>query len=316
MIYDQELFDGRKKAMPEYQPNESFSRSSEYVVSPDLKNAINVALMLGQPILLTGEPGTGKTQLAHYLAENFSTGLAEGEKNLFIFNTKSTSAAKDLFYTYKSLQHFQYAQSKSNSTLTDQEIEEKFIEYQALGAAIKSGKRCVVLIDEIDKAPRDFPNDILDVLEHLEFEVPEINKVGKNSIKTAVQFRPIIIMTSNSEKTLPDPFLRRCVFYHIPFPNKEMLLQILRAKNCTFSVSEQNILVEHFEQVRAITKRKKPSTAELLYWVSVLEKINFDVSKITKKNAMTKAEEKLLIGSYTALAKNQEDRKILIEQIL
>ncbi len=314
MIEEFEIYrPGTKQSMPAFNPNAAFSHFSDYIVSPPLKNALNVALMLGQPLLLTGEPGTGKTQLAYHLAKHYS---ANGQpENFFIFNTKSTSTAKDLFYTYDSLQHFQYVQNQGSKVLSPEEIEEKFIRYQALGAAIKSGKRCIVLMDEIDKAPRDFPNDILDVLEDLEFEVPEINRIGANSIKTNQQNRPIIIMTSNSEKSLPDAFLRRCVFYHIPFPDKPMLLNILASKNTRYSSEEQGILVDHFNTIREIVKKKKPSTAELLFWVSILEKIDFNVFSLKNPEVLRRNEKELLVGSYSALAKNQEDVNLILKTL-
>ena len=314
MIQQYELYKGHSKSpMPDFEPINTDSGNMTYVVSEGLKNAVNVALMLGQPLLLTGEPGTGKTQLAHHLANHFQ--LDPEEINFYIFNTQSTSTAKDLFYLYDSLGHFQYVQN-NQVVLSEEEIEEKFIKYQALGAAIRSGKRCIVLIDEIDKAPRDFPNDILAAIEQLEFEVPEINRTGQEAIRTETRFRPIVVMTSNSEKALPDAFLRRCIFYHIPFPNKALLLQILQVKHSKFSNQEYAILVQHFEKIRHLIKKKKPSTAELINWVSILERIGFDVQQLLNPKALGPEAKKLLAGSYTALAKNKEDSKLIIDHIL
>lgn len=313
MIQQYELYKGHSKSpMPDFEPIR-YQGNTSYVVSEGLKNAVNVALMLGQPLLLTGEPGTGKTQLAHHLANHFK--LDPEEINFYVFNTQSTSTAKDLFYSYDSLGHFQYVQN-NQVVLSTQEVEEKFIKYQALGAAIRSGKRCVVLIDEIDKAPRDFPNDILAAIEQLEFEVPEINRTGQDVIRTEMRFRPIVVMTSNSEKALPDAFLRRCIFYHIPFPNRTLLLQILQVKHAHFSDQEYSILVQHFEEIRSLIKKKKPSTAELINWVSILEKIGFNVQKLHNPSSMDTVSKKLLAGSYTALAKNKEDSKLIIDHIL
>ena len=299
--------------MPDFQPLQSLSKYSDYVVSSALKQAINVALTLGQPLLLTGEPGTGKTQLAYHLAHYF--GGEEAPNILFVFNTKTTSSATDLFYQYDSLKHFQYVQTKDSKNLDPSEIEARFIKYQALGAAIKSGKRCVVLIDEIDKAPRDFPNDILDVIESLEFEVPEIGKVGLNKIRTDVKNRPIIIMTSNSEKNLPDAFLRRCVFYHIPFPDAPTLLTILKSKLSKYNDQELELIIHHFQKIREAARRKKPSTAELLYWVAILEKMNFDVNQLQNTHSLPKEVRLQLLGSYAALAKNEEDAKLIADTL-
>ena len=310
-----ELYDGNEqRKMPDFEPLHSLSKYADYVVSAALKQAINVSLTLGQALLLTGEPGTGKTQLAYHLAHHFGEGNADSI--LFIFNTKTTSSATDLFYQYDSLKHFQYIQTKDSKVLETTEVEARFIKYQALGAAIKSGKRCVVLIDEIDKAPRDFPNDILDVIESLEFEVPEIGKVGLNKIKTDIKNRPIIIMTSNSEKNLPDAFLRRCVFYHIPFPDAPTLLKILRSKISSYNEEDLSTIIEHFQKIREVARRKKPSTAELLYWVAILEKMNFDIEQLGRTHSLPKEIRQQLIGSYSALAKNEEDAKLIVDTLL
>jgi len=200
-----------------------------------------------------------------------------------IFNTKSTSSAKDLLYIYDSLAHFQYIHNHKK-TLTDAEIEKLFITYQALGWVILSNSsRKVVLIDENDKAPGDLPNDILDVIEKMWFEVPEIKRTGTQHLQSNETFRPIVILTSNSEKNLPDTFLRRCIFSHISFPTEEQLIKILKTKilENNYIKEQWHYLVEHFSHVREIVKCKKPATAELIYWASVLQskKFNFDKLK-------------------------------------
>jgi MoxR-like ATPase len=299
-----ELYPSRQQiAMPDFIEDEKLNAPALYIPSSALKNAVNVALALGKPLLLTGEPGSGKTQLAYSLAHNF------GLKAPLVFNTRTTSKASDLFYKYDSLGHFQFVQSR-NASISEDEIEKKFIRYQALGKAIISGERSVVLIDEIDKAPRDLPNDILNVLEELAFDVPEINK----HYKVTKDKRPVIIMTSNSEKNMPDAFLRRCIYYHLSFPNEEELFRIISAKvksDIYSSLVIQTSVIPHFMMIRSVLKRKKPGTAELLNWLTLLEKIKFPVAQIENYKYATPEAKANLAMTYNVLAKTEEDLKIL-----
>ena len=279
-----------------------------YIPSEGLINAVNVALTLQQPLLLTGEPGTGKTKLADHIAYIFDLG------NPLVFNAKTTSNVKDLFYKYDALGHFQFSQT-SKVQLKPDEIENAYIKYEALGVAIKSENTKVVLIDEIDKAPRDFPNDILAELENLTFNVPEINK----SYAAPKDQLPIIIMTSNSEKNLPDAFLRRVTFYHIPFPTTEQLLNILQLKFNGYKRNELLVLVEYFNWLRTEHKfslQKKPATAELIYWTQLLKELNFNVFKLKDLNTLTATEKKQLMFSFSVLAKTKEDLALLNHQII
>jgi len=279
----------------------------DYIAEPALQRAVNLAIFLGQPLLLTGEPGTGKTELARHLAQRLSPD--GGLEDFYAFNTKTTSTAQDLFYRYDSLRHFQFAQNQAEP-LSDEEVENRFVQYQALGKAIKSGRRGIVLIDEIDKAPRDFPNDILDVMAELSFEVPELGLVGKQRVRTLPEYRPIVIMTSNSEKALPDAFLRRCVFYHIEFPSPEQLQRILLAKGSVFNATEVQKVVAHFHQIRQACKRKKPATAELLQWTMVLEQLHQSGElPIGQLDSASGAAREALLGSYSLLVKDKEDLK-------
>lgn len=252
---------------------------SQYKPDPGLANAVNAALLLGQPLLLTGEPGTGKTQLAYSISHDLGWGKP------LVFETKSSSTARDLFYTYDTLSRFHAAQTKTGS-----QRNEDYITYNALGLAILyaleesevSGwvpagfvhggrRRSVVLIDEIDKAPRDFPNDILNEVEHMYFRVPELGNKEFRVVED--NKRPVLILTSNSEKHLPDAFLRRCVYYHIPFPDKTRLKEIVTARIGQFAENSPllNDALDLFLKLRALEGLdKKPATAELLMWLLYL----------------------------------------------
>jgi MoxR-like ATPase len=258
-------------------------RPEAYLADPGLQAAVNTALLLGQPLLLTGEPGTGKTQLASSLA--WELGLEAPLK----FETKSTSAARDLFYGYDALRHFQAQRAGAH------EEPLAFIEYRALGTAIllanepaavarylsprfrHGGKRrSVVLIDEIDKAPRDLPNDILNEIEHLFFRIPELDN---EPITAPPDLRPIVVITSNSERDLPEAFLRRCVYYHIEFPKAERLAQIVASRLGAFAGGSSPFFeksLQLFYQLRDSGLRKKPATAEFLGWLLALRQAGAD----------------------------------------
>ncbi|MEL6658508.1 MAG: MoxR family ATPase [Bacteroidota bacterium] len=288
--------------LPDFQPSDTLNNPALYHPSEALQYAVNVALSLGQPLLLTGEPGTGKTQLAFHIAHYF------GLEKPLLFTAQTTSTARDLFYTYDALGHFQYNQNNKQA-LTTQEVEKRFIRYNALGEAIQRKSRLVVLIDEIDKAPRDFPNDLLYMLEELRFEVPEVSKVYEGEPTK----RPIIIITSNSEKSLPDAFMRRVVFHHIEFPEESQLLQILSEKTEQISREELELIVSHFFKIRRKELSKKPSTAELIYWALLLQRINFPINKLGE--SMTASQRSLLMSTYGVLTKNKDDLSLL-EQLI
>lgn len=292
-----------KGQLPSQSHNERINDPKLYLPSQELADAVNVALTLGQPLLLTGAPGTGKTQLAYHIAWFF--GLEEP----LVFNAQTTSVKRDLFYNYDALAHFQYSQT-SKDVLTPDAVEKRFIQYEALGKAIVENKRVVVLIDEIDKAPRDLPNDVLSALENLAFTVPEI---GKN-YKAATAHRPIIIMTSNSEKNLPDAFLRRVSYYDIPFPDAATLLRILQSKTEGYTESELNTLIKYFEKIRkgrTVKMKKNPATAELIFWTMLLKEMNFPVAKLADTSQLDKKEKEQLDTSYSVLAKTKEDLNAL-----
>ncbi|MBK6612192.1 MAG: MoxR family ATPase [Sphingobacteriales bacterium] len=268
-----------------------------YIASQPLADAVNVALALGQPLLLTGEPGTGKTQLANSIAWQLNLPL-------YVFYTKTNTEARDLFYRYDSLGHFHDAQIKQANHQAPQA--QQYIALEALGKAIANSQqeRAVVLIDEIDKAPRDFPNDLLHELEAMEFRIRETAQ----TISVYEPHRPIIVITSNSEKNLPDAFLRRCVYYHIAFPDKKQLAEIVAKRiplKANFTQGMVNAAIDHFMQIRESGMRKKPATAELLAWIHLLNEANIDLTQgIEPQIAQLRA-------TYSILAKTHEDWELL-----
>jgi MoxR-like ATPase len=287
-----------------------------YVADEGLRDAVNVALALGQPLLVTGEPGTGKTELAASVAHALDLPAP------LVFHTKSSSSARDLFYRYDSLRHFHDAQFRADAPSAD-----AYVEYEALGLAIllamppeladpslppplrgRGPTRSVVLVDEIDKAPRDLPNDLLDEIEQMAFTVKETGR----AFRADPAFRPIVVLTSNSERVLPDAFLRRCVFYHLTFPTRDRLREIIRrrlppANGFTPAMVEHAIA--HFERIRALDLRKRPSTAELLAWLRVLARLNVDLSRLGPGDA------EAIALTYSVLAKSKEDLALMREQV-
>jgi MoxR-like ATPase len=325
----------------------AFGGGDGYVVSDALRDAVNVAIALGQPLLLTGAPGCGKTRLADAIAYELRLPKLS-------FHTKTTSTARDLLYTYDALRRFHDAQDVSKKTNVEQ-----YIEYQALGLAIilsmdrneaneilpegwfddyfgdaprdaheekrrartegwwpprDRPTRSVVLVDEIDKAPRDLPNDLLDEFEGMRFEVREVD-VQELEDRPRPRFaapadrRPIVILTSNSERDLPDAFLRRCVYYHIPFPDEAELKRIVeRRLGLAELVNERtrtivDAAVKEFLDIRERPLDKQPATGELLAWLRVLQRLNLDVSDPAQRDAVA--------FTYSVLAKTQHDLDLL-----
>lgn len=295
----------QSQALPDFSPIAGLHDGvgATYEMSPRLQKAVEIAVHLGLPLLITGEPGTGKTQLAHYLAQRWGLGT----DRFFVFHTKSGTAASELFYRYDALGHFQYAQNRGGEPLGPEDVERLFIRYQALGAAIRAKARCLVLIDEVDKAPRDLPNDVLDVMDRLAFEVPEIGRVGNDKYATAPEHRPVVVLTSNSEKNLPDAFLRRCVYHHIEFPDQATLEKIVFRHFPAIDTDDNAAAVEYFLQAREKANRKKPSTAELLHWAEYLRHRGFPFEKLRQPGKLSGAEHEILDAAQGLLFKDKDD---------
>lgn len=231
-----------------------FQGTHKYIVSEDLRNVVNAAIALGRPLLVKGEPGTGKTLLAH----NIALGLG---KPLIVWNIKSTTKAQEGLYIYDTVQRLH------DSRFGDKDISDlsQYIKPGKLGQAFSLPEQPVLLLDEIDKADLEFPNDLLNELDEMAFYIPELDKI------IIAQHRPIVIITSNSEKELPDAFLRRCIFHYIEFPAPELMERIVRVH---YPDMEQELLqqcLKKFYWIRELDEfRKKPSTSELIDWIQAL----------------------------------------------
>lgn len=246
----------------------SFAEDARYFVpGKALETAINTAIAVGEPLLITGEAGTGKTQAAYYAAYKL------GIEPVIHFQVKSDSTAKDLLYHFDTVRYFHDAhfgdKGESDSASDKKQLDKKqYVEQSALWKAFISDHPRVLLIDEIDKAPRDFPNDLLHELDKMEFWVPEIQE----PVKAPPAQRPIVFITSNSERRLPEPFLRRCVYHHIRFDDDlvERAMEKRRKEYGALSDEFLKLAMRHFLELRDRNLRKKPATGEFLVWLRVL----------------------------------------------
>ena len=244
--------------------NQSFAGSSQYVASEELMSAVNVAVTLQKPLLIKGEPGTGKTMLAQAVAE--AMGL-----RLIIWNVKSTTKAQDGLYVYDVVQRLYDSQFGTHGV----DDIARYIKLGKLGEAFQSQERVVLLIDEIDKADLEFPNDLLWELDQMEFHIPETGETVK------ANHRPVVIITSNAEKELPDAFLRRCVFHYIEFPDKELMAQIVRVHFPDLDDKLLTQVLEAFYKIRQLPQiKKKPSTSEIIDWIQALIHGGYDPDRV------------------------------------
>ncbi len=347
-----------------------------YLPGAALEAAVKLAIQMELPLFITGEPGTGKTELAYWIAQNadFQEYFGIGGEVLR-FNAKTTSTSKDLLYRYDAIRHFRDSQVGTRQVAVSSEqspegggqlavgIEQSrmginvlnYIHFEALGQAIIGARsqRRVVLVDEIDKAPRDFPNDLLFEFDQLGFrieeatptelhsfsgwsEMPSLKEMKvekppfdeqdfifftekedrKRPAKERTVKKPVLILTSNSEKNLPDAFLRRCAFFHIEFPGEKRLLEILMAKGL-YDENRNKQLVEgalkFFIELREKAGlRRKPATAELIAWVDFLSKLDPPVNPADR---LSQADLERVKTTISLLGKNPEDFRRIGEQL-
>jgi MoxR-like ATPase len=231
-----------------------YAGTGDYIAAPELMQTVNVAVQLSRPLLIKGEPGTGKTMLALSIAQGL-------RMPLITWSIKSTTKAQDGLYVYDTVQRL-YDGQFGEGDVADIA---RYIKLGKLGEAFASPERVVLLIDEIDKADLEFPNDLLWELDRMEFYIPETHE------NVAAVHRPIVLITSNAEKELPDAFLRRCVFHFIEFPDEAMMERIVRVHVPDLERTLLDLAIEAFYWVRGIPGlQKRPSTSELIDWVQAL----------------------------------------------
>ncbi len=262
-----------------------FKGTQNYISTEDLNVAVNAAISLEKPLLIKGEPGTGKTELARQVSESLALGIIE-------WNIKSTTKAQQGLYEYDAVSRLR------DSQLGDKKIENigNYIKKGKIWDAFESKERSVLLIDEIDKADIEFPNDLLQELDKMEFFVYETNQIVK------AKKRPIVIITSNNEKELPEAFLRRCFFHYIQFPEIDTLKKIVQVHFPEIKKSLLETALNRFFEVREIPGlKKKPSTSEALDWIKLL--LLEDINPIDLKSDG----KDLLPKLHGALIKNEQD---------
>jgi MoxR-like ATPase len=265
-----------------------FKSTQNYIASNELTLAVNAAIALEKPLLIKGEPGTGKTQLAEELARSLNC-------KLYQWHIKSTTKAQQGLYEYDAVSRLR------DSQLGDARVHDigNYIVKGKLWHAFEEEQRPILLIDEIDKADIEFPNDLLQELDKMEFYVYETQQVIK------AKQRPIIIITSNNEKELPDAFLRRCFFHYIKFPTKDEMAKIINVHHPNVKQDLLQQALEVFFDLRDVNGiKKKPSTSELIDWLKLL--ISDDISQSTLLNKQSD-----IIPLFGALLKNEQDVSLI-----
>jgi MoxR-like ATPase len=245
-----------------------FEGSADYIADDDLMGVVNAAVVLGRPLLVKGEPGTGKTRLAEAVAGALGMPLMS-------WHVKSTTKAQDGLY------HYDVVQRLNDSRFGDRDVSDirQYIKLGVLGRAFKSEQRVVLLIDEVDKADIEFPNDLLRELDEMAFHIPEIDE----TVRAA--HRPVVIITSNAEKELPDAFLRRCVFHFIAFPDRARMEKIVRVHHPRLDQELLDTALERFFAIRKVPGlRKPPSTSELVDWLTVLVHAGLDPEALKRQD--------------------------------
>jgi len=236
--------------------NNEFQGATKYVLDQELASIVNISMKLEMPLLLKGEPGTGKTMLAHAIAENLNMPLT-------VLNTKSSMKLVEALYQYDTLTRLN--DSRFGDSKREVSDIEEYIEMGKIGQAFCADKRTVLLIDEIDKADTDFQDDMLDVLDQMQFDIIETDKT------ISAMHRPVIIITSNAKKDLSDPFLGRCNFHHIAFPDPKMMRKIIGVHFQDIDTKLAKNAIDSFFRMREIDGiEKKPATRELINWIRAL----------------------------------------------